>query len=191
MKDWVILFLLDEYTNGLDKVFPDKKEREQAIKDEIERLKDEETVFYELADYFNYNFGIDENNDSKSHIISVFGSVLADLPEDIFKEIITIQNLFFAFTPRFGAEVKSFRLEKGSKSGDMIQIVTVPYTSSFLPLDAARGEIAHDLAQIYLKHKYGSKKETEEEADELAKNWGFDEEIEAYRNYEANEWQQS
>ena len=190
MKDWVILFLLDEYTNGLDKVFPDKKEREQAIKDEIERLKDEETVFYELADYFNYNFGIDENNDSKSHIISVFGSVLADLPEDIFKEIITIQNLFFAFTPRFGAEVKSFRLEKGSKSGDMIQIVTVPFTSSFLPLDAARGEIAHDLAQIYLKHKYGSKKETEA-ADELAKNWGFDEEIEAYRDYEANEWQTS
>ena len=191
MKDWVVIFLLNEYTDGIDEMFPDKNEKEQAVKDEIERLKDEEVVYHELADYFNYNFGLDEIGGSQDHIISVFGSVLADLPEDVFKKINSIKNLFWAFTSRYGAEVKCFRLENDSKARELIQVVTIPYGSSFLPFDAARGEIANALAHIYLEHKSDSNKEGEEEADEVAKSWGFNDEIEACRDYEANVWQKS
>jgi hypothetical protein len=44
-----------------------------------------------------------------------------------------------------------------------------------------RGVIAHELAHYWLKHQYGGK-EKEEEAYELASEWGFANEIDAIRN---------
>ena len=182
MKEWVKWFLVEENV----KQYKDKNEGQEAIAEICEDLEDEEEVYDQLIDYFNVDFGRDELNGPSDYISNAFGSVLADLPENVFKELSEMKNLFFTFTPHAGAEVKRFVLADDFRTGEKIQIVTFPYTTAFLPLSATRGEIAHQLAHIYGEHNGASGARTDatqRQADQTAKFWGFQEEIRAHRDY--------
>ena len=62
-------------------------------------------------------------------------------------------------------------------------IVTIPYVSVFEPTIVTLGEIAHELAHVYAGRTHGGD-DIEKEADEIAKSWGFNNAIEALRDYE-------
>jgi hypothetical protein len=179
MKEWVRWFLVEENV----KQYQEETERQEAIAGICEDLEDEEEVYDQLTDYFNVDFGRDEPNGPADYLANAFGSVLADLPQDVFQALCEMKNLFFTFTPHAGAEVKRFALGHDVKTQEGIQIVTFPYAAALLPWSATRGQIAHHLAHIYAGHKAGRTDTTRDEADKMARSWGFYEDIAAYGDY--------
>jgi len=183
MKDWVKPYLLQK-TKDKYAELKDHPDKEEVISNKQKELENENAVYYELTYYFNVDFGggfawpID-------YIMSTFGSVLSDVPKDVFEKLNEMKNLFFIFTPHQGAEVKILRLEQDMKAESLLKIVTFPFFDAFMPYDALRGEIAHELAHIYqeLDSAIGGN-EIEDEADEIAVSWGFEKEIKAFRDYE-------
>jgi hypothetical protein len=146
----------------------------------------ENQISNELLKLLKYEFGIEPElpmNLTRDQFIteqfkSCFSSVLADLPESIFEKLITKENLFFIFIPVPGAEVKLFELDRTLNAGELLQVVSFQYSDDY-NIDEMRGIIVHELAHVYLEHRHGSTKKTENEADETAIQWGFKEEIEA------------
>jgi hypothetical protein len=120
---------------------------------------------------------------------NTFGSVLSDLPKEVFLQLVGMKNVFFTFTPNPGAEVKPFVLEDRDNLGDWsrIIVVTFPYAVYGMPLMAIRGSIVHELVHVCLhsETKVGSNDAMEEEADKVAGDWGFTEEIAEMRKYGA------
>ena len=171
MKDWVKPYLQKKYRGTIRQ--NEKWEGRSA--------------YYELTDEFEHNFGYGIGGDA-DWMISCFGSVLADLPKGAFDKIRRTKNLIFLFTPNPGAEVKQIHPEKTIKAGDLLQIVTFPYGMVSYPPGAARGSIVHELAHIYLGHTPACEtpegyEEREDKADEITKGWGFEEEIQAIKEY--------
>jgi hypothetical protein len=189
MKDWVKPFLIQRMKEALDEdeeLYPD---REKIMDRRKKELEDEDAVYYELTYYFNVDFGgglgwpID-------HMITAFGSVLADLSKDTFEKLSAIKNLYFVFAPYPGAEVKMFRLERDTKAKSWLRIVTFPFDNAFMLYDALKGEIAHELAHIYQELDSPTVwNEIEDEADEIAVSWGFEKEIKEFRDYEKKNWE--
>ena len=105
-----------------------------------------------------------------------FNSVLADLPEEVFDKLQSLKGLFFIFIP--GAEEKTIETKRTLNTGGMLRIISFPYEDD-CDLDIKRGEIAHELAHVYLENTYGGVKEIELKADAIAIQWGFKKEIKA------------
>ena len=171
MKDWVKTFLNNQF----------------ICMGEV----NEHNIYSELAYSLNIDFGKEgyhiENQNVILDFIDIFGSVLADLPENVFKKLYEMKNLFFIFTPCPMSEVKVFKLKKDMKEKESLTIVNFPYTSYNVPVEGfenfskkqlIRGEIVHEIAHVYKGCEIRSP-EIEFETDEIAKSWGFKKEIEA------------
>jgi len=142
-------------------------------------LEDKETFYHELISCLNCHFarGLGYTED---FFYNVFGSVLADLPEKVFKEISSMKNLFFVYTPNPRAETKIFQLTNDI-TGRTLQIVMFPYDSDFLPSMVLRGQIVRELVRVH--RGLVDAVEQEQRIDTISKQWGFGEEIEALREY--------
>jgi hypothetical protein len=162
MRDWVKPFLLQRKPLN------------------PERLENENVVYYELADCLKYDFGAGHEWPINT-LIETFGSVLAELPEEVFNKIYRIENLFFIFSPLPGPEIKIFHLKNDLRAGPL-RIVNFPFDSALMPVKALKGEMAHELAHIYKEHEITSE-EIEDEANGIAKSWGLEEEIKAFKEY--------
>ena len=170
MKDWVKPYLNKQY-----KCIGDCKEGD---------------FYSELTMELECDFGRpydDVNRDRIDYFTGIFGSVLADLPKKVFKSFAKFKNLFFIFTPCPGAEVKFFQLRKGLRKGRPLRIVNFPYSLLQIPEEGIetftrekviRGHIVHELSHIFSGDEISSD-DIELRADETARGWGFDAEIEA------------
>jgi hypothetical protein len=161
MKDWVRPFLSIEEQESVD----------------------DDAIYSELAGSFNLNFGRGIYGGAPELMRTLFGFVLANLPEEVFTKLSEMKNLFFSYIPDVGAEVKVFPLSDDLNAGEKLFIVTLPYIMASEPSMAVIGEIAHELAHVYAGHIRGND-EIEEETDEIAKGWGFEEAISAFRIHE-------
>jgi hypothetical protein len=190
MKDWVRPFLLEQFDNPIDgktsdELKIDKETKEFSLESFKEEIESDEVVYYDLVGELNTHFGLGSIGGPKEWITYVFGSVLADLPREVFMKIRSMDNLCFIYTPNPCAEVKHiwFEVQDLSNWEGKIIVVNLPYNTQFMPVEAARGEIAHEIAHVD-KHPAGiSNDEKEKEADETAKSWGFENEIEAHKKY--------
>jgi hypothetical protein len=90
------------------------------------QLRRDVTVYYELTNCFNSDFGFGGLSGFKETMVYTFGTVLADLPEEVFKKLYASKNLFFSFTPEPGAEIKVFFPEHDIKVGEKLQLVVFP-----------------------------------------------------------------
>ena len=187
MKDWVKPYLM----RGKAKVCPDGQfkdpsRKEDIVEDESMELENEEGVYDEIAHHLNVHFGARGVGRDRGFFSQVFGSVLADLPWEVFNELCEMKNLFFTFTRNPGAEVKQFILEHDVKAGQKLQIVTFPYASILLPMiDAIEGQIAFQLAYVWAESNGHRTDELEQEVEEIARSWGFEKQINALRRCEA------
>ncbi len=125
MKDWVKPFL-NQYCRCLNEC-------------------NEYSFYWELMGFLKHDFvNINESDqdivEKSNSFTIVFGSVLADLDEEVFKQLWKMKNLFFIFTPCPGPEVKLFQLENDLRKGDLI-IVNFPYSSIDHPPKTIRGLI--------------------------------------------------
>lgn len=181
MRDWVKPFLIQDLRNILDETMEDGSEKEKWIKLKIEHeMNSEESMRVGLVNFVNYDFG--PVIGFGWSFTEAFGSVLADLPEEQFKKLISMKSVFFTFTPNPGAEVKQFKINSDIKEGEMLQVVTFPFVASSMPFMAIKGEIIHELVHVITG--IGGTVKEEDKIDPIAIEWGFKEEIKAYRNYE-------
>lgn len=187
MKDWVKPYLMrGKAKAGPDGQFKDPSRKEDIVEDESMELENEEGVYDELAHHLNVHFGARGVGRDRGFFSQVFGSVLADLPWEVFNELCEMKNLFFTFTRNPGAEVKQFILEHDVKAGQKLQIVTFPYGSILLPkIDAVKGQIARELACVWAECGGCGREEMEQQVDEIVRMWGFEKEVKVLRHYEA------
>lgn len=195
MKDWVRPYLLKALTKSINRISKQRNWHSEEEKKEWIELKstefeeminNEREVFFRLSGSLQCDFGIGLGENLI--FAEIFGSVLAELPEEVFKKLCGMKALFFIFTPFPGAEVKIINLEKGIRKGETLRIVNFPYASIFNPPLVTRGGIVHELAHVFLEHDYVENPDPdkwEDEADELPKKWGFEKEIKAMRDYYA------
>jgi len=189
MRDWVKSFLLEEIRNTINELAPNISdfEKEEWFNLSSQELNKEDGIFVELTRFFNTNIG--------GGIVGpgwvftcAFGSVLADLPKDVFDALREMKNLFIAYCELGGAQVKWFDPEHDISVGERIIVVVFPESTGFYPLPALRGVIAHELAHVYARHvmpeKLNMGDKAEEEADALARSWGFEAGIDALREME-------
>lgn len=179
MKDWVKPYILQRIAEYVDELAKEESEKEQWLTLKSRALEDTEILYYELTSYLNCHFGR-ELGDPQEFFYKVFGSVLADLSEEVFKKLCGMKNLFLTYTPNPAAEVKIFELEYDIKEGNL-QVVTFPYSSGFLPPKALRGQIVHELVHVYTG--LGAIVDQEDQIDSIAIEWGFGEEIKAAKEY--------
>ena len=180
MKDWAKPYVLQRTAETLAESVKDEAEREQWLVLKSKVLEDEEVVYDELTSCLNCQFG-NEVGDPQDFFYRVFGSVLADLPEEVFKTLCGIKNLFFLFSPKPRAETKTFELKNDIKEGELLQVVVFPSASGSLPQMVLRGEIVRELVQAYTS--LGIIIEGKDRIDSIAIGWGFREEIKAVREY--------
>lgn len=143
----------------------------------------EESVSRSLADLLNLHFGIGGHLGGQDYFAVLFGSVLSDLPKDVFLELRSRRNVFYLFTPNEGSEVKHFFFDE---KWDHVIVVNFPYALSEMDdTMAAKGSIVHELAHVH-SHSDSpvSSDEREDEADKIAIDWGFGAEIEKMREFE-------
>lgn len=183
MRDWVKPFLIQDLQKTFDEIkWASEEEKKDFFKRKVQEFENKEAIYYRLPDFLNTYFGGAIGHPQET-FIHAFGSVLADLPKEIFDKLRQMKTLFIAFCSFRSAEVTFFEAGQDIKADDRLIIAIFPYASSFLSYKALRGEIAHELAHVYAEHlipdkiKFGA--EAEDEADELAKNWGVEEEINA------------
>jgi hypothetical protein len=140
---------------------------------------DKEILYQELISCLNCDFGKElEHRHGFFH--TVFGSVLADLPEEVFKTLCSMKNLFFVYTPNPRAETKLFELKNGITE-QKLQVVLFPHDSDFLPSMVLRGQIVHELVHVHTGLM--DMIEDEDQVDSIAIKWGFEEEIKRFRDH--------
>jgi hypothetical protein len=186
MKDWVIPYLKEETTRSLKDEGYDSVQIEEVLALRYDNLEPEEGFWQRLVDNLNTHFWMGAWGWAQDVFTDVFGSLLGDLPKEVYIKIRQMKNLFFVFNPSFGAEVKIFHLENDLKSGTELRIVVFPYSDYVMnQKDVLRGGIVHELVHVFEEHKYGPNDEDiEDKTDEIAKSWGFEKEIKAMRKYE-------
>ena len=181
MRDWVKPFLVQKTQDEIEKELGHKiKEgwRERYAM----QLRRDKAVHYQLTNCFNTDFGFGGLHGPKERMVYTFGSVLADLPEEVFKKLYASKNLFLSFSPNPGAEVKVFFPEHDIKAGERLQLVVFPYEGGLMPPEALRGQIVRELIHVYHENEF-SVHEMAEKTDEIARIWGFEDEIKALRDY--------
>jgi hypothetical protein len=186
MKTWVIPYLRQQTIESISRLEDlSEEEREELTERALERVSKmrlEDEIYYELTGLLNCDFGGGLGWPVEVWI-SLFGFVLAEIPEEVFRKLHSMKSLFFIFSPCPGAEVKVFQLKNGIEEGETLRVVNFPYEDfESMTRTQLKGEIAHELAHAYLEHILGGPDETEDEADEIAKKWGFEKEIEAMRD---------
>src|SRR4030043_1801211 len=183
MRDWVKPYLLEKFTEGACQHIKDEKSKQQSLEHRMKQLEVDDTVYYELVGCLKYDFGTGFGGDQDT-FITLLGSVLADLPEEVFKKISEMKNVVYFFAPFPGVEVKLLTVDENMK-GERLKIVVFPHESMHMPFDAIKGEIAHELARILLEHDpaHDDYDKRKDEANEAAKKWGFEKELEALRKY--------
>ncbi|NIS71277.1 MAG: hypothetical protein GTO12_20755 [Proteobacteria bacterium] len=179
MKDWVKPYILQETGRHLDGFVKNRLEREQWLALKSKALENTEILFHELTSCLNCHFGR-EPGDPQVFFYKVFGSVLADLPEEVFEKLSCMKNLFFTHNPNPGGEAKIFELGDDILQGNQ-EIVTFSYDSGFLPPKVLRGEIVQKFLQIYTGRS--NVYEQDPQIHSIAIEWGFGEEIKAVRKY--------
>lgn len=98
-------------------------------------------------------------------------------------KLLGMSNLFFTYIPVPEAEVKYFLLGHELFT-DKLRVVTFSYESALMNISALRGVIAHEIAHVYNEHLPDrNEAEAEDEANDLAKAWGFEKEIKALREH--------
>ena len=162
------------------------EELKEMHREEIAQ-SDEETLCHELTRYLNCHFGIGLG--PAHYFTGSFGSVLANLPHNVFLKLKRMRNLFFVFTQFLGGEVKILYplrpLQKGKICIVTFRLIDIEKMSS----DALMGCIAHELAHVYLEQELTSIvskeawEDAEKEADELAIEWGFEDNIKVLRDF--------
>lgn len=179
MKGWVKPYILQRTSESVGQLVEDEPDRDQWLALKSKALEDREILYHELTSYLNCHFGR-ELGDPQEFFLKVFGSVLADLPGEVFKKLCGVKNLFFTYTPHPGAELKAFELNHRIDEGNL-HIVAFPHSSGYLPQRVLRGEIVHELAHVYR----GTVEVVEEEdqIDAIAVEWGFEREIKAFREH--------
>jgi hypothetical protein len=183
MKDWVRSFLIQEFIDSLGGPGKSEEGREKKIKQKTKELENSELAYEELANLMQCDFGNAPAGES-SVFSAIFGSVLADLPEDVFKKLSEMKNVLYIFTPFPWAEVKIFDLSASIKEGQ-IRIVNFPNNSLDMTQKALKGEIAYGLARVLS----GLKGSEDESADETLRNWGFEKELKALKDARAAYYQ--
>jgi pSer/pThr/pTyr-binding forkhead associated (FHA) protein len=179
MRKWVKPYILQRTAKYIDGLMPDRLEKEQWLALKSNVLEDPDILYYELTLCLNCHFGR-ELGDPQEFFYKVFGSVLADLPEEVFKKLCDMKNLLFTYNPNPEGEVKVFGLEHDITE-DNLQAVTFPFCSGFVPPMALRGQIVHQLVKVCtgLGDVYGQ----EDRIDSIAIQWGFGEETKAAKQY--------
>jgi len=176
MKDWVKHFLTGKLYKearakwGKNQPTDSKKE---MVTMELERLMASETgIYYALIECLQCYFGEEIDPNVAATFSQLFGSVLVDLPEEVFSKISKMKNLFFLFNPIRQTWAAQFKLKEAIPEGENLKIVNYFYQTPYMPRKAARGEIVQGLIIAYSDEGL-----TEERMYEIAKNWGFGEEI--------------
>lgn len=194
MKDWVKPFLLKESQRFMNEMGFKEDIRQFTITNFEREIASDEGIWNILSEHLNCHFGIGAMNPDILWFTCAFGSVLADLPEEVFLKIRSMKNVFYTFTPNPGAEVKHFVFDEDDRieNWDRIIVVTFPYEVSFMPPITAKGTIVHELAHVYAHPDQAvSNEKMEDEADQLPIDWGFEEEIKAMRDYYMEEREQN
>lgn len=166
MKDWVLPFLREKGDSTIS--------IEQLEMD----LSTPTFCFRRLSKCFNIN-------STNFRLVELFGSVLADLPEDVFQQLLCTRNLFFSFNDRI-AFVQAMNLVEFERTA-----ILCVFSEELLKLNdsSVRGTISHELAHIILGHYKAEVQEMqtraamEGSADRLAEAWGFSYEILKIREY--------
>jgi len=190
MKDWVRPYIMDQLRKTWIEGGYKNDDIEKISELKAKEISYDESVFCYLTEELNCEFWMGGIGGDYQLFTEIFGSVLADLPQNVFEKISTMKNVFYIFTPQPGAEVKILRFEHDIMAGETIKIVNFPYTDLFNPLRVLRGEIAHEIAHIYAEHDFvqlmngKTHEDQEDEADQLAMEWGFKDEIKELREFE-------
>jgi len=192
MKEWPLNFLKKQMEDALSELGADEKWRRMKM-DRLETdLSRPEYVYRELAEALEVDFGVGISQAGQG-MKTIFGSVLADLPEEVFIKLLKMKHVFYIHTNNPGAEVKPFQLDEDRirAINDLQRVVVVNFPHDMISRDfaAARGTVAHELAHVYLEHGFKETVHTEddeEEDDRLIAEWGFEAEWEAtIREYES------
>jgi len=186
MKPWVKSFLMQQHKKVMNEMKMEKETRKLSLEGFKREIESDEAIRYKLIDELNCHFGVGGLLGHKNWFKDIFGSVLADLPEEVFLQIRAMKNVLYTFTPNPGAEVKHFFFEENDnhENWDRIVIVTFPFGIIDMSAKAARGMIAHELVHVCVhSDKAISNDAMEDEADRIAMEWGFEEEIKAMREY--------
>jgi hypothetical protein len=110
--------------------------------------------------------------------MNVFGSVLADLPEEVFRRLREMTNVLFSFVQDSGVHYGRFCVAEAIHPGDTMHVITVPPEGVYVSPGALRGQIICEITRTYDGIETSS-----DEADARATEWGFGPEIEAVRGY--------
>jgi hypothetical protein len=179
MKEWVKSHVLRKTVEDLAESAKDESEKEQWLAIKTKMLEDKAVLYHELISCLNCHFGT-EWGEPDAFFYNVFGSVLADLPEEVFMRLSQMKNLFFVYTPNSGGETKIIDLDHDITE-QKLQIVLFPYDSDLLPSTVLRGRIIHELVRVYT----GLVDIVEQEGriDAIAMEWGFKQETKAVKEH--------
>jgi hypothetical protein len=176
MKDWVKHFLTGKLYKearakwGKNQPTDSKKE---MVTMELERLMASETgIYYALIECLQCYFGEEIDPNVAATFSQLFGSVLVDLPEEVFIKISKMGNLFFLFNPIRQTWAAQFKIKEALPVGEVLKIVNYFYQTPYMPKKAAIGEVVQGLVMAYSDEDL-----TEDKMFESAKNWGFGEEM--------------
>jgi hypothetical protein len=114
MKEWVKPYLFKNLMNMFYKISKQPAElKAKWIELKPKEFEEPESVFCDLTDFLqrDFGYGLAENLTFKK----IFGSVLADLPFEVFEKLCGMKNVFFIYSPMQGSELKVFHLEKGMR----------------------------------------------------------------------------
>ena len=176
MKDWVKTFLTSklyrEAKGKWGKSLPTDSKRELVTR-ELEKLTATETgIYYALIECLQCYFGEEADVNVAANFPQLFGSILTDLPEEVFSKLSRMKNVFFLFNPVRQTWAALFKLKEAIPEGETLKIVNYFYQTPYMPKKAAIGEIVQGLIMAYYDEDL-----SEDRMYEVAKNWGFGEEI--------------
>jgi hypothetical protein len=164
MKDWCIPFLRE--------LFERKPEPNISTQSFEEELSVPVFCFRRLAGLFITNW-------SNERLTEVFGSVISDLDETDFLDLLE-KNPYFFFTESL-AQVRALRCVKA-------EAIVCVFSDRILSLSDSqiRGVLSHEIAHILCNHHTGeqnfkTKRTLEDEANERATKMGFEYEIDLVR----------
>ena len=186
MKNWVRSYLLEEYERFFEQLGGDPDLNKAQMEEIAKMPEDDEEVYLELSCKVKIQFRDFVFGGKGWYVAAVFGSVLADLPKEVFMRIVERTNVVYTFTLNQRAEANTFKLdgEEDVNQRGRNTVVTFPYQAVFMPIAALRGTIVHKLVHVYLlSQEIASNDAMEAEADKVAREWGFQEETAAMRKY--------
>jgi hypothetical protein len=164
LKEWVSSFLRSREDPNIS---PEELEREIGVPI---------FCYQRLSKCFNINF------QSNVRLCELFGSVLADLPIEVFADLLNTRNLFFFWSGSL-AMVQAVNFTEGKPA------IFCYFSDRLLQKSDSivRGAIAHELSHIISRHYEDEVQQLqtvgamEDEADQRAIEWGFEFEIRAVR----------